>query len=929
MSNNFYDKVEGSLAKSRDNLLKGGNLDSKYFINDTEKDMLKDAINIFDDFEQKAKHNLEQMRQNAEWKDLHIAFYGETNAGKSTLIETLRIYFNENTKQTQSNKYKQAQAEFNKCKDEIDSITKQIKLLEQERSEHKNKRIEYENNIKKINNNIKSLESKLKENNAKLDSKAQEQNALNYSKNEYNKNLANIESISKDIQNLQDLESKYKNELSQYENNMNENNATLQKLESTLKIDNEKLDSNKLNKANFFTRFFKRLFNASEYKEYKRLQDSIKNVNSKIETLNKESQNLNDNIKKQNELIQKNAQDIESKKETRKKLSQENDYLSKEIAKLDSVTLDISNLNKEIETINDDIKSQIKDKKANEVNITNCTASIIKITQDIESKIMQKNAIIESNYKYLESMKDNRDGMIIGDGRNDFTKSMVEYRFSGNNLQNDFILLDVPGIEGSEQKVLDEINKALAKAHIIFYIKKDPNPPQKGDNGKKGTIEKIKEQLNAQAEIYAVYNKPITSPHAISDNLLNDGEKNELNTLDSKMNEYLGENHNHKYYRGHKVLSAQIAFYAIADNLLSKDEIATLKQKDKDMVVTITLESKQKFLDKFSKYELLEFSQVNAFGQFLENLTRDSKEKIRDSHIQKATSIVKDFKSIIDKIIKEKYTPLLKDIENELENTKNNLDFIKDDFIDKCKNKTKNLIEASISTIKRSVQNEIDKNINDKTFQSRFESIADDELKTTLKNKLESSMKESQKELDKHIKEELEKYKDRLDMHIQDNLRHSLKDDFGNTLDISKIDNGIKYGQLAMSIGGTALGVWSGIAILGAANAWNPGGWIIIVASVIGGLVAVGKSIYKFFSDSYKKSEQEKAMRKALEKIESDIKDDVFSKLDSLREELGEKIQELEDILEKNLEPLRVTNAALKNISKELKYLESNIPNLI
>ncbi|GAA9321944.1 hypothetical protein TH0354_09900 [Helicobacter pylori] len=52
-------------------------------------------------------------------------------------------------------------------------------------------------------------------------------------------------------------------------------------------------------------------------------------------------------------------------------------------------------------------------------------------------------------------------------------------------------MLDVPGIEGNEKKVIDQISNATQKAHAIFYVTKTPAPPQKGEEGKEGTIEKI------------------------------------------------------------------------------------------------------------------------------------------------------------------------------------------------------------------------------------------------------------------------------------------------------------------------------------------------------------------------------------------------------------------------------------------------------
>lgn len=42
---------------------------------------------------------LSLLRDNSEWEKFTIAFFGETNAGKSTIIESLRIIFNEKQRQ--------------------------------------------------------------------------------------------------------------------------------------------------------------------------------------------------------------------------------------------------------------------------------------------------------------------------------------------------------------------------------------------------------------------------------------------------------------------------------------------------------------------------------------------------------------------------------------------------------------------------------------------------------------------------------------------------------------------------------------------------------------------------------------------------------------------------------------------------------------
>lgn len=50
---------------------------------------------------------LEFLETNAEWEKFTMAFFGETNAGKSTIIESLRILFNESSRQQLINENQQ------------------------------------------------------------------------------------------------------------------------------------------------------------------------------------------------------------------------------------------------------------------------------------------------------------------------------------------------------------------------------------------------------------------------------------------------------------------------------------------------------------------------------------------------------------------------------------------------------------------------------------------------------------------------------------------------------------------------------------------------------------------------------------------------------------------------------------------------------
>ncbi|GAA7089357.1 hypothetical protein NP05227_03270 [Helicobacter pylori] len=93
----------------------------------------------------------------------------------------------------------------------------------------------------------------------------------------------------------------------------------------------------------------------------------------------------------------------------------------------------------------------------------------------------------------LNELHSLQDGAIIGDGRSDFTLKIRSYPFQYNH-QN-FILLDVPGIEGSEQKVVSQISNATKKPMLFFMLPKRLILRKKEKKGKGERLKKSKNNL--------------------------------------------------------------------------------------------------------------------------------------------------------------------------------------------------------------------------------------------------------------------------------------------------------------------------------------------------------------------------------------------------------------------------------------------------
>lgn len=302
---------------------------------------------------------------------------------------------------------------------------------------------------------------------------------------------------------------------------------------------------------------------------------------------------------------------------------------------------------------------------------------------------------IQENKEVCE-MIELADGAIIGDGRPDFTRKATSYEF------DDFILIDLPGIEGSEEKVIGEILESVKRAHAVFYVTSSVTPPQKGEDNKKGTIEKIKEHLSDQSEVYVLFNKRINSHQQIKENLLNEGEQKSLLVIDEKMREIIGDS-----YASHKVVSAKVAFLSVAECLLEGSKA------DQD---------RAKFLDKFDRNELIKRSNLDEFGLFLQNeLAENAQKKIKKSNFYKANNILKQLIDILKDILCNNILPLKEMLAREYQDAKNNINTA---FLS-LKNDANIAVDKEIEKFKKETRNSIydyiDKDVSNDDFKRKLE----------------------------------------------------------------------------------------------------------------------------------------------------------------------------------------------------------------
>ncbi len=94
------------------------NLQNIFKNTDNENERLKksnqEALEVFQKLEFESLKELESLEKNEEWENFTIAFYGETGAGKSTLIECLRLFFKERSKMDQQERFRRLYSTYQK-----------------------------------------------------------------------------------------------------------------------------------------------------------------------------------------------------------------------------------------------------------------------------------------------------------------------------------------------------------------------------------------------------------------------------------------------------------------------------------------------------------------------------------------------------------------------------------------------------------------------------------------------------------------------------------------------------------------------------------------------------------------------------------------------------------------------------------------------
>lgn len=495
----------------------------------------------------------------------------------------------------------------------------------------------------------------------------------------------------------------------------------------------------------------------------------------------------------------------------------------------------------------------------------------------------------------LEKLKKYADGEIIGDGRSDFTQKNKEFNFKIDNQE--FILVDVPGIEGKEETVIKPIFEAVQKAHAVFYVTPKATPPQTGDKEKnqKGTLEKIKEHLGAQTEVWSIFNKRITNPRQLKETLISENENEALTGeegLNSRMQNVLKPN-----YQGVISLSIYPAF-------LAASHCVGIHPKHSEM--------QAKFLQKYDRKELIIKSGLDNFIQKLRKITKNSKEKIEKSNYNKTNIFL--IASINDvEEIKNQFSEAKKEISKKVNSLKDTIDRNVESLKEDLEESGRIIVREFKSDVSKDVYKKIDEDIDDEFknyLNDKIESVGN-ELEDNLKEKFEFHYNTFNKETEKDIEHHNKKIKELAEDILNKNPNDNLLDGFNLSIDI---DSGIDSTSLIASlVGGVLL-------------AFTPAGWFVIALGAVGVVLGVVKSLWNVIDPEYKMSQQKKEtdknLRKVCQVVNDKIENSIEKQIDNLKNGLEKKLYKdlnkpIED-LEKLEEEIGTSIDKLKELSKTI-----------
>jgi hypothetical protein len=528
------------------------------------------------------------------------------------------------------------------------------------------------------------------------------------------------------------------------------------------------------------------------------------------------------------------------------------------------------------------------------------------------------NALLPALHQAAVALEERRlaaprvDGRIIGTGEADFTKGNTVYQL--NHKGKTFQLLDVPGIEGDENRYAKMVEQAVAKAHLVVYVNGTNKKPEKA------TAEKIRSYLRWGTRVY-----PLVNVRGNADAYEFDSDRESLEShggaldalkqtvgvLDAVLPEGV-------LLPGNCV-QGLIGFASLAVNSASS-RTTIHPSRDRDLVI-----QQRNYRKYFASYKaMFEFSQLGAIAQLVDAKLPTFREDIIESNKVKVRQLL---------------AANIAELKIALADHQRFVNDVSGSFKD-CRD----LVETSLSTFERLLASGFSNRWSDffNALSERADAIVannygeNDVIESELKRESTALQAKVGEDLQKHLQTLLEELQARAHDAMQRLIVDVQRMQF---LQDMKLDDGNRAAaflieQLDMSL---SLKEWGGIALNIASYAVTGatiGSAFPIIGTVIGGIAgaAIGAlmSVVGFFTS------KEKRIRKAQAQVQNkidDLRSEVMRKLPveaakitgSIRKEMADSVlARIEALHATLLRPLVVIEqqiAAMSNIKTQLEHM--------
>ena len=527
----------------------------------------------------------------------------------------------------------------------------------------------------------------------------------------------------------------------------------------------------------------------------------------------------------------------------------------------------------------------------------------VKLIDALIKHIKAKQNLENSNYFQV-------DGCIIGNGSQDFTKSHTSYGLNINGEEAQ--LIDIPGIEGKEEKFIDIIKNALKKAHLVCYVAREAKGIEET------TLQKIKDYMQKNVtEMVGIHNIPLQPQKEYDgDDYVEDIKKkfNEANKKNSNIGEKLQSVVPEDMYKDTIGISALPGICALAIHN-GKTSFAAPEKFPNNSAVAESLKTLRReqrtFLSRASDVDLLKVSHLNKLRNVIIDSCNNAPERIKKASLIRLSKLLQD--DYLADITKQKTA--IGEFRNKIQKRTNSLR----DNIGNARDQLKRNMEHSV---KNAVYDFFYQDILEKIIYPHIErhvKIDEDILNSKLKSEQSRLNKKMSDDIQNAITSSSKDFAERIHNYVSDYQRGMMLDFQNISLELPEFNaesfDFKQLGSAAMTIGGYAL---SGF----------------MIGNVIGAIAGAFVGLVVWFAGWFtsKETKIRKAKSNARDKIEEcayETWNKMSGKIRDIANKLASKTDEVITLAYRQVESANQSYNLISDleskIKKQVKHLDTEI----